>query len=103
MRRATLKAAPADILSRYEGSVTAASRVSAVAPHVDGGEEEEPHHVDEVPVPGGELEGRVAVLVGLNAGEDHAQDHREPQAHLEALAIILQERVVRPGDRGAGG
>ena len=31
----------------------------ARAPHVDGGEEEQPHDIDEVPVPSGELEAEV--------------------------------------------
>src|SRR5437773_6955794 len=31
----------------------------ARAPHVDAGEQEDPHHVDEVPVPGSELETEV--------------------------------------------
>ena len=34
----------------------AAGRRAAPAPDVDAGEQEQPHHVDEVPVPGGELE-----------------------------------------------
>src|SRR3954470_15335542 len=106
-----------------------AGSAAAEAPYVDGGEEEEPDHVHEVPVPSGEFEaevllgrevaaigaqqadgqedraddhvrpvearrheeggavdvafeaeGSVAVLVGLHAAEDEAQNDREPQA-----------------------
>src|SRR5918994_6799516 len=118
---------------------------SARSPHIDGGEQEQPDHVDEMPVPGGELEaevlgrremlpvdaqeadreedsadddvgavearrheeggavdvaseseGGVAVLVGLNAGEQGAERDRQPQAHAEALAVAVEKRVTRP-------
>ena len=42
----------------------------AGAPHIDAGEQEQPHHVDEMPVPGGELEAemlRRAELAGDRA------------------------------------
>src|SRR6516164_4814362 len=45
----------------------------ARAPHIDAGEQEQPHHVDEVPVPGRELEAEM--LVGLEVarvGPDQA-------------------------------
>src|SRR5215510_10196289 len=112
--------------------------VDAGAPDVDAAEQEQPDHVDEVPVPGGELEAemlgrfelagkraaqahdqedraddhmeaveagrheegravdvafegkmRVAVLVGLYAGEAHAEQDGEDEAPFEALAVIV--------------
>src|SRR6266516_2788197 len=124
----------------------------ARAPDVDAGEQEQPDHVDEMPVPGGELEAemlgrleltgkraqqayrekdrpddhmrameagrheegravdvafegemRVAVLVSLDAGERDAEQDRADQAPFEALAIVLEQRMMRPGHRGAGG
>src|ERR1700730_3400021 len=122
------------------------------APHIYASEQEQPYHVDEVPVPGGKLESdmllgrelasqgadqahnqedrtdddmktmepgrheerravdvarimerRVHVLVGLNTGERDAERNGEDEPPFEALAIVLQQRVVRPGHRGAGG
>src|SRR3984893_17285497 len=122
------------------------------APHIYAGEQEQPYHVDEVPVPGGKLEsdmllgreltsesadqahnqkdrpdddmktmepgrheeGRavdvarimercVHVLVGLNTGERDAEHNGEHEAPFEALAIVMQQRVVRPGHCGTGG
>ncbi len=45
----------------------------------------------------------VAVFVGLHAGEQRAERDGQPQALLQALAVVVQQRVVRPGHRGAGG
>ena len=44
-----------------DGVAPAASAAVNAAPedHVDEGEQEQPHHVDEVPVPGGRLEAEV--------------------------------------------
>src|SRR5947209_12412946 len=33
--------------------------MGGTAPHIDAGEQEQPHHVDEVPIPGGELKAEV--------------------------------------------
>ena len=49
------------------------------------------------------VEGRVAVLVGLHAGEGEPEHDGEDQAPFQALAVVLQQRVMRPGDRRAGG
>ena len=50
-----------------------------------------------------EGEGRVGIFIGLHAGEEHAQHHGGDEAPLEALAIVVEQRVVRPGDGGARG
>src|SRR5260370_27849271 len=119
------------------------------APHVDAREQEQPDDVDEMPVPGGELEAEVlrrremaeigsdqaydeerraddhmgaveagrheesrtvdiaaivergvAVLVGLDAGEREAERDGQDQAPLEPLAVVLEQRVMRPRHRG---
>src|SRR5712692_10788360 len=121
-------------------------------PHIDAGEQEQPDHVDEMPVPGGkleaemlgrgevseksadqandqerraddhvrtveagrheeggavdiaaEIEARVAVLVGLHAGEREAGRDGQDQAPFEPLTVVLQQRMVGPGYGGAGG
>src|SRR6266849_5780210 len=121
-------------------------------PNIDTGEQEQPNHVDKVPVPGGELEsemlGRsemaeiganqaddqecraddhmravksgghekggaidvaaeiesgVAVLVSLNAGESETERDGEDKTPFESLAVVLQERVVRPSHGSARG
>src|SRR6202040_4201402 len=45
-------------VSRRTASVKSSAllRHPAGAPHIDAGEQEKPHHVDEAPVPGGEFE-----------------------------------------------
>jgi len=45
----------------------------------------------------------VAVLIGLHAGEERAEHDGEDQAIFQALAIVLEQRMVGPGHRGAGG
>ena len=50
-----------------------------------------------------EGEGRVRVLVALHAGEDHAENDRQDQADLQAPTVVLQQRVMGPGDRRARG
>ena len=73
-------------------------RVAAIAPHVDRGEEEQPHHVDEVPVPGGELEAEMLLRREMaeidpeeaDGEEDRADDHVgavEAGRHEEGRAV----------------
>ena len=45
----------------------------------------------------------MAVFVGLHAGEQRAERDGADQAPLQALAVVLQQRVMRPGDGRAGG
>src|SRR5262249_54540410 len=49
-----------------------------------------------------EMECRVRVLVSLYAGEGEPQQDREDQAPFQALPVVLQQRMMRPGDGGAG-
>src|SRR5262249_35827908 len=56
-----------------------AGEVGPLAPHITAGEEEQPHDVDEVPVPGGELEAEVLLggeLAVEGAHQAHNQEHR---------------------------
>jgi hypothetical protein len=45
--------------------------------------------------------GAEAVLVGLDAGEQHTERDGADQTPLQALAVTIDQRVVRPGHRGA--
>src|SRR3989304_8691946 len=144
---AILDARPPDLRqTRLMGVVTAGS------PHIDAGEQEQPHHVDEVPVPGGSLEaemllrrevaahrpdqayrqedgadndveameargheeGRAVdvvgeaeagmhVLIGLGGGEQDAQYDGASEPKHETSAIVVEQRMMRPGHRRARG
>src|SRR6266849_3845194 len=51
----------------------------ACSPHIYAGEQEEPHHVNEVPVPGGEFKPETLLgreLTGKGANEAHDQENR---------------------------
>src|SRR5262249_62169377 len=50
-----------------------------------------------------EIESRVAVFVGLHAGECQTKHDRQYQTPLEPLSVVLQKRVVRPSHGRAGG
>src|SRR5579875_3857931 len=50
-----------------------------------------------------EMEGGMRIFIGLYAGEGEPQRNGENQPPFQTLAIVFQQRVVRPGDRGAGG
>src|SRR5215467_4773972 len=50
-----------------------------------------------------EIESRVAVFVGLHAGECQTKHDRQYQTPLEPLSVVLQKRVVRPSHCRAGG
>src|SRR5690606_22691004 len=77
------------------------------APDIDAGKEEEPHHVDEVPVPGGSLEAEMMLrreLPGKRAAEadreeDGADEHMEAVEagrHVEGRAIdVAREGELR--------
>src|SRR3954464_272857 len=118
-------------------------RRAPAAPDVDADEQEQPHAVDEMPVPGcrleaemllrpevaliganeaddqedradddvravearrheegrgvdilGEVEGSVGIFIGLDAGEQHAEQDRAPQALDEAAAVAVDQRMV---------
>src|SRR5450756_1056481 len=79
------------------------------APHIYAGEQEQPHHVDEMPIPGGKLEAEM--LLGIEVAgqradqaddeEDRADDHMgavEAGRHEEGGAVDVAfeaERRVR--------
>src|SRR5690606_25384298 len=77
-------------------------------PHIDGGKQEQPDHVHEVPVPGSELETEV-MLLGEVAGIDARQaDDQEDRAdeHVEAMEAGRHEEggavdVAGVGEAGA--
>ena len=46
-------------------------------------------------------ERRVDIFIGLDAGEQQAEQDGAPQALLQALAVAVDQRVMRPGDGGA--
>src|ERR1044071_710756 len=118
----------------------------ARAPDVYAGEQEQPDHVDEMPIPGGkfeaevllwsemprhgaeqtndqedrtdddvgpvksgcheesgavdvaaEMEGRVRVFESLHAGKGQPQQDWEDETPFQALPVVLQQGVVRPG------
>src|SRR5579872_1144815 len=125
---------------------------AAGAPHINAGKQKQPHHVNEVPVPGGKLEAKmlgrremtgidahqaydqkdgadqdmetveagrheeggaidvagkaergVAIFISLHAGEACAENDGQDQTVFQALPVILQQRMMRPGHRGARG
>ena len=47
--------------------------------------------------------GGMAIFIGLHTGEQRAKNHGQPEALLQALAIAIEQRVMRPGHRGARG
>src|SRR3546814_17362119 len=65
---------------------------------VEAGRHVEGRGVDAV----GETEGGVAVLVGLDGGEQQTEQHRQPEALHEALAVAVDEGVVRSEERRVG-
>ena len=66
---------------------------------VEAGRHEEGGAVDVA----GEAERGVGVFIGLHAGEAGAEQDGEDQAVFQALAVVLQQRMMRPGHRGARG
>src|SRR5205809_7086917 len=73
-------------------------RVYARAPDIDAGEQEQPHHVDEMPIPGGELEAEMLPWGELtekgaqqaHRKKDRADDHMgavEAGRHEEGCAV----------------
>ena len=56
----------------------------AVAPDIDADEQEQPHHVDEMPVPGGEFEAEMLgrrEMSGIGADQADDQEDGADQAH----------------------
>src|SRR5687767_9534762 len=61
-----------------------------------GGHEED-RAIDIAAILLAEGKGRMAVFIGLNAGEENAEDHRAQQAPHQPLAIVVEQRMMRPG------
>src|SRR5436190_10275302 len=61
--------------------------LGAVAPDIDADEQEQPDHVDEMPIPGGEFEAEVlggAEMAGIGARQANDQEYGSDQ-HMEAV------------------
>src|SRR5215475_13587813 len=85
------KSAAATSRRRALSSVPAGDGASGVsrprAPDIDAGKQEQPHHVDEVPVPGGELEAEVLLrreMAQISADQAHDQKDRADD-HVSAV------------------
>src|SRR5215471_17428991 len=64
--------------STCEERLLHAEPAAAGAPDIDADEQEQPHHVDEMPVPGGELEAEVLLgreMPGVGTAEAHGQEY----------------------------
>src|SRR6185312_2328738 len=64
-----------------------------MTPDVNADEQEEPHHVDEMPVPGGEFETemlRRREVAGVSAEQTHQQEDGADQ-HMEAVEACRHE------------
>src|SRR5947207_5216064 len=61
----------------------------ARAPHIDASEQEQPHHVDEMPIPGGELEPemlrrREVAEIGADQADDQENRSDDDMRAMEA-------------------
>src|SRR6266849_4482011 len=78
-----------------------------VAPDIDADEQEQPHHVDEMPVPGGEFEPEMLLrgeMAGIGAGEADDQEDGADQ-HVEAVEAGRHEEgraIDIAGEREGG-
>src|SRR5215472_19075618 len=73
--------APCGLLAHH------AEPAAAGTPDINADKQEQPDHVDEVPVPGGELEAEVLLrreMPGIGAAQAHAQEDGADQ-HMEAV------------------
>src|SRR3954466_772550 len=81
-------------------------RMRSRAPHIDAGEQEQPHHVNEVPVPGGELEAEMLRRREVSEIDPDQTDDQECRAdddmeaveagrHEEGCAIDVAAEVKR--------
>ena len=62
-----------------------------LAPHINAGEEKQPHHVDEVPVPGRRLEAEMAGRREL-AGDGAAQAHGQEDGADDHMGAVKARR-----------
>src|SRR5688500_2111691 len=63
------------------------SRADDVAPEIDGDEQEQPNHVDEVPVPGGGFESEMALgrEMALHRADPADEQEHRPDENVEAV------------------
>src|ERR1700682_3146038 len=93
---------------RYRRSMRAVGHgFGAVAPDIDADEQEQPHHVDEMPVPGGEFEAEMlgrAEMPGIGAEQANQQEDGADQ-HMETVEAGRHEEggaVDVAGERERG-
>src|SRR4029078_1670482 len=67
------------------------ARIGACAPHIDAGEQEQPDHVDEMPVPSGGLEAEM-MLHGERATDSTDQTHREEDGADDNVKAVEARR-----------
>src|SRR5260364_377751 len=82
---AAIRPPPLSTSAKSVGAVR--HRLGAVAPDIDADEQEQPDHVDEVPVPGGELEAEMLLrreVAGIGADQADQQEDGADQ-HVEAV------------------
>ncbi len=70
---------------------------------VEARRHEEGRAIDVAAIVAAEGKGCMGIFIGLNAGEQHAEDDGESKTPDEALAVVVDERMVRPSDRRARG
>src|SRR3974390_1242279 len=49
------------------------------------------------------MKASVRIFIGLHAGEGEAKQDSEHEAPFQPLSVALQQRMMRPSHRGAGG
>src|SRR5688572_1958298 len=64
---------------------------------------EEGRAIDVAAIVAAEGEGGMGIFIGLDAGKKEAQHNCEGKPPDQALAVVVDERVVRPGDRRTRG
>src|ERR1700738_3939522 len=91
---------------RYGRSMRAVSHgFGAGAPDIDADEQEQPHHVDEMPVPGGEFEAEMLgrrEVSGIGAEQADQQEDGADQ-HMEAVEAGRHEEGRAADIAGAAG
>src|SRR5689334_22807749 len=70
---------------------------------VEARRHEEGRAIDVAAIVAVEGKGRVRIFIGLDAGEQQAERNGEGETPLQALAVVADKRVMRPGHGGARG
>ena len=70
---------------------------------VEAGRHEEGRAIDVAAIVAAEGESGVGIFIGLDGGEQEAEHDGAGEAPFEALAVVVEQRVMRPGDGGARG